>query len=78
MSDDNQLSNDSIGRFIRSLNRHYPNASGAELNRIGNEIIQGLTSRIEEGYHPAVARPNFDGSMDVIVLTIEKLRKGGR
>jgi len=71
------LSRNVSGHFIRSLSSQFPDADETELQKIGDDIIENLSFRIEQGYKPAAARPNVDGSMDLIVLTVERRRKGG-
>jgi len=76
-SDGNQLSEFASRHLFDVLSKQYPDADNFELQRIGNDIIENLSIRMEQGYQPAVAKPNFDGSMDLIVLTVERLLKGG-
>jgi hypothetical protein len=55
----------------------YPYLSKKQVSELTDSILRKLGDYLEEGYVPAVAKRNPDGSIDLIVMDIEKVRFTG-
>jgi len=65
--------------YDRALKKAHPELSLKDRRILRRQLLIAQAGYMETGYRPAVARPNPDGSVDVIILTLEKIqRKGGK
>ena len=57
------------------MKKKFPELTSTDVSHLRNHYLGTIGSYIEEGFQPAVVKPNPDGSMDVVVLTFERLKK---
>lgn len=77
-NDDFLPSKNLLRNLFGSIKRQNPHLSNREIVRFQDDLLKNLSKRMDQGYYPAAAKPNLDGTMDVIVMSLERLRKGGR
>jgi len=57
-----------------AFQQHHPHLDAPTINEATNKLLNNMSNHVGNGYQPAVARPNPDGSLDVIVLSLEEIR----
>ena len=79
MTDDKKPAISGTTRFNQAIKAKRPELSRSQVSQLRNQYLTTMSQYMNEGFDPAVAKPTADGSMDVIVLTTERLnRKGGK
>ena len=60
----------------QAIKGNYPDLSESEVERAGEFLLKELANHIEKGEKIAFVQPTDNGSMKLIVLDLEILKKG--
>jgi len=77
MADEKNLTISVTRRFNQVIKLRHPELSSAQISQLRNQYLTTMSQYMNEGFDPAVAKAHVDGSIEVIILTAERLNRKG-